>query len=323
MLTILDRPVDQVLIEARIVIADQNYAKELGARFGVSTPHEGDNHTGSLSGNLEANQATINSITAANIANANALANYAEANRFGAATAANVVPFVPFVPGIAPNLTNPTISRGLITNLAVQNPAGALAFSVLNAAGALDVELSALEETGRGEIVSNPRVITSNQREAIIRQGQEVGYVTSAPGASGAQAASTVAFKDVLLELKVTPTITQDGRVYLTIAIKKDDISGFVLTSAGNVPQITKREINTAVLVENAQTVVIGGVYEFRNRDDVKKVPFLGDLPFLGTFFRNKGKQDRKAELLVFITPRVLQTARAPTQTMSPREFRN
>ena len=311
LLTILDRPVDQVLIEARIVIADQNYAKELGARFGVSTPHEGANHTGNLSGNLEANSATINSINTTNLANANAIAAWQQALLTN-----------PAAP--PPTLQAATITRGLITNLAVQNPAGALAFSVLNAAGALDVELSALEETGRGEIVSNPRVITSNQREAIIRQGQEVGYVTSAPGASGAQAASTVAFKDVLLELKVTPTITQDGRVYLTIAIKKDDISGFVLTSAGNVPQITKREINTAVLVENAQTVVIGGVYEFRNRDDVKKVPFLGDLPFFGTFFRNKGKQDRKAELLVFITPRVLQTARsAPTQVMAPREFRN
>ncbi|MGH8049995.1 MAG: type IV pilus secretin PilQ [Arenimonas sp.] len=310
LLTILDRPVDQVLIEARIVIADQNYAKELGARFGVSTPHEGDGHTGNLSGNLEANSSTINSINSVALQNLNAQIAYQNA----LLTNPNAAP---------PAILAPTISRGLITNLAVQNPAGALAFSVLNAAGALDVELSALEETGRGEIVSNPRVITSNQREAIIRQGQEVGYVTSTPGASGSQAASTVAFKDVLLELKVTPTITQDGRVYLAIAIKKDDINGFVLTSAGNVPQITKREINTAVLVENAQTVVIGGVYEFRNRDDVKKVPFLGDLPFLGTFFRNKGKQDRKAELLVFITPRVLQTTRTPTQVMTPREFRN
>jgi type IV pilus assembly protein PilQ len=310
LLAILDRPVDQVLIEARIVIADQNYAKELGARFGVSTPHEGANHTGNLSGNLGANQATINSINSTNLANANALANYAEAIRIGQQTAANTLPFVPFVNPAAPNLGVATISRGLITDLAVQNPAGALAFSVLNAAGALDVELSALEESGRGEIVSNPRVITSNQREAIIRQGQEVGYVTSTPGASGSQAASTVAFKDVLLELRVTPTITQDGRVYLVIAIKKDDINGFVLTSAGNVPQITKREVNTAVLVENAQTVVIGGVYEFKNRDDVKKVPFIGDLPFLGNFFRKKGKSDTKAELLVFITPRVLQTVR-------------
>lgn len=315
LLAILDRPVDQVLIEARIVIADQNYAKELGARFGVSTPHEGGSHTGNLSGNLEANSATINSINSTALANLNAQRLYESALANAIATGG--------VRPTLPPIQTATISRGLITNLAVQNPAGALAFSVLNAAGALDVELSALEESGRGEIVSNPRVITSNQREAIIRQGQEIGYVTSTPGASGSQAASTVAFKEALLELKVTPTITQDGRVYLTIAIKKDDVSGFTQTSAGSVPSFTKREVNTAVLVENAQTVVIGGVYEFRNRDDVKKVPFIGDLPFFGNFFRNKAKTDRKAELLVFITPRVLQTARSQTQVVSPPEFRN
>jgi len=169
-----------------------------------------------------------------------------------------------------------------------------------------------LEKNGRGEIVSNPRVITSNQKEAIIRQGQEVGYTTSTPGTSGsgAQAQSTVAFKDVLLELKVTPTITQDGRVYLSIALKKDDISGFVSTSAGDVPQINKREINTAVLVENGQTVVVGGVYEIRSTEDISKVPFLGDVPFLGNFFKKKGKSKSKAELLIFITPTVLQTSR-------------
>ncbi len=310
LLTILDRPVDQVLIEARIVIADQSFAKEIGARFGVSTPHEGNSHTGNLSGSLGANSSTINSINSVALQNANNQQLY----RNALLTNPNAAP---------PAILAPTISRGLITDLAVNNPAGALAFSVLNAAGALDVELSALEQSGRGEIVANPRVITSNQREAVIRQGQEIGYVTSTPGASGSQAASTVAFKEALLELKVTPTITQDGRVYLTIAIKKDDVSGFTQTSAGSVPSFTKREINTAVLVENAQTVVIGGVYEFRNRDDVKKVPFLGDLPFFGNFFRNKGKSDSKAELLVFLTPRVLQTARSQTQVLSPPEFRN
>ncbi|MGH8104713.1 MAG: hypothetical protein ACREO2_00175, partial [Arenimonas sp.] len=142
--------------------------------------------------------------------------------------------------------------------------------------------------------------------------------------ATGTTATQTVAFKEALLELKVTPTITQDGRVYLAVSIKKDDVSGVITTLTSSVPSFTKREINTAVLVENAQTVVIGGVYEFRNRDDVKKVPFLGDLPFFGNFFRNKAKSNRKAELLVFITPRVLQTSRTQqTQDMSPREFRN
>ena len=132
-------------------------------------------------------------------------------------------------------LTNPlaqlapsTIFTPLNVSLGVANPAGALAFTILNAGHALDVELSALQENGRGEIVSNPRVITSNQREALIRQGQEIGYVTTT--GIGAAATQTVAFKEALLELKVTPTITQDGRVYLNIAIKKDDVSSVFQT---------------------------------------------------------------------------------------------
>ncbi len=292
LLTIIDRPVDQVLIEARIVVADENFAKELGAKFGINGYRTGNGSVVGYGGALgeDGTGGTVNSVVDASL---------------------------------DPTLT-PTIFSPLNVNLGLSNPAGALAFTILNAGHALDIELSALQENGRGEVVSNPRVITSNQREAIIRQGQEIGYVTTT--ATGTTATQTVAFKEALLELKVTPTITQDGRVYLAVSIKKDDVSGVITTLTSSVPSFTKREINTAVLVENAQTVVIGGVYEFRNRDDVKKVPFLGDLPFFGTFFRNKAKSNRKAELLVFITPRVLQTSRTqiqPTQVVAPREFRN
>jgi len=252
LLAILDRPVDQVLIEARIVIADESFARELGSKFAVD-------------GTQTNNSNVITS------------------------TAGSSFPATSGSPSIG--------------------------FNILAGGHSIDLELSALETNGLGEIISNPRVITSNQKEAIIRQGQEVGYTTSTPGTStnpgsGQQAASTVAFKDVLMELKVTPTITQDGRVYLSIALKKDDISGFVQTSAGSVPQISKREINTAVLVENGQTVVVGGVYEIRNQEDISKVPFLGDVPFLGNFFKKKGKKKSKAELLIFITPRILQTVK-------------
>lgn len=264
LLAVIDRPVDQVLIEARIVIADESFAKELGSRFSI-----------------DGTQTNTNNV----------------------------------VEGFAD------------TGLGLGLPgAPGLGFSILAGSHSINMELSALETTGRGEIISNPRVITSNQKEALIRQGQEVGYTSSTPGeaGSGAQAVSTVAFKDVLLELKVTPTITQDGRVYLAIALKKDDISGFVTTSAGRVPQINKREINTAVLVENGQTVVVGGVYEIRSTDDISKVPFLGDIPFLGNFFKKKGKSKGKAELLIFITPTVLMTSRAQAAPVStPREYRN
>jgi type IV pilus assembly protein PilQ len=242
MLLILDRPVDQVLIEARVVVAGDSFARELGAKFAI----------GSASSNPE--------------------------------NAGDTTGFETFLNTLS-------------------NPAGILNFTNSN----LDIELQAMEETGKGEVVSNPRVITSNQKEAVIRQGEEVGYVTLQPTQTvGGIQQSTVEFKDVLLELKVTPTITQDGRVYMSIFVKKDEVKSYLSTPTGDVPQIAKREVSTAVLLDNGQTVVIGGVYEFRNREDVSKVPFLGDIPFFGTFFKNKNKQLEKAELLIFVTPRIL-----------------
>ena len=119
-----------------------------------------------------------------------------------------------------------------------------------------------------------------------------------------------MAFKEVLLELKVTPTITQDGRVYLNMFVKKDEVNALIDNPAGGfVPQIARREVSTAVLIDNGQTVVVGGVYEFSSREDLRKVPFLGDLPVLGNLFKNKGTKSDKAELLIFVTPRILQVA--------------
>ncbi|HXH01016.1 MAG TPA: type IV pilus secretin PilQ [Xanthomonadaceae bacterium] len=254
---LLDKPVDQVLIEARIVIANESFARELGARFGISGT--------------------------------------ADRVRFGNTSIGG---------GAAP-------TGGLNVNLpAALAGAGSLALSILNGGYALDLELSALQAEGRGEVISNPRIVTSNQKEAVIRQGQEVGYVTlTGAGTGGGVQTPNVQFKDVLLELRVTPTITSDGRVFMAIAVKKDEIEGFVDTGIGQVPQINKREVNTAVLVENGQTVVIGGVYEFRDRSDISKVPFLADIPVLGNLFKRKGRNKSKAELLIFVTPKVLQVA--------------
>ena len=296
LLAVLDRPVDQVLIEARVVIADENFARELGARLGVSNPDRNGNSTSNISGNIEANRATINSINSTELQNLNNFNAWQDALKTN-----------PNAP--RPAILAPTISQGFLSDLAVTSPAGSIAFSILRSSSLVDLELSALESEGRGEIVSNPRVITSNQREAVIRQGDEIGYITVQP-TSGAVLQSTVQFKEALLELKVTPTITQDGRVYLTVALKKDDVKSFITTPTGSIPQITKREVSTAVLVDNGNTVVIGGVYEFKNREDIKKVPWLGDVPFLGNLFKNKNKQNSKAELLIFITPRVLQVAK-------------
>ena len=131
-------------------------------------------------------------------------------------------------------------------------------------------------------------------------------------GGTGGQAATpNVQFKEVLLELKVTPTITQDNRVFLNMNVKKDEVDRYMeVTDYGTVPIINRREINTAVLVEDGQTVVVGGVYEFTDRSSVAKVPFLGDIPFLGNLFKKRGQSKDKAELLIFVTPKILRVAK-------------
>lgn len=250
LLATLDRAVDQVMIEARIVVAQDSFGRELGARFGINDRYPVDG-------------------------------------------------------------TNPGVSRdsGFNSSLGLTNPAGILNFSILGRNTSLDIELQAMETKGRGEVISNPRVITSNQKAAVIRQGDEVGYVTTQASGTTTVPQATVQFKEVLLELKVTPTITQDGRVFLDMGVKKDEIKDFLSTPTGDIPQIQKREVSTAVLVDDGQTVVIGGVYEFKNRDDVSKVPFLGDIPFLGALFKKSDRSQEKAELLIFVTPRIIKPA--------------
>ncbi|KAG1396750.1 hypothetical protein G6F59_013757 [Rhizopus arrhizus] len=171
---VIDRPVDQVLIESRIVIATDTFARELGAKFGIS----GSRDNVYFSGDLESNRKTRHV-------------------------------------GPAPVPLLPAITRGLNCNLpaAATAPPGALALAIRNAGYLLDVELSAMQEEARGEVISNPRVVTTNQREALIKQGKEIGYVTISGGGTGGVATPNVQFKEVVLELKVTPTITNDNRV--------------------------------------------------------------------------------------------------------------
>jgi type IV pilus assembly protein PilQ len=290
---LLDRPVDQVLIESRIVIANETFGKELGARFGVSGAYE-DRYGNVISTGGTA-EATDNMI------------NESIANRLQGRPSSLPVG-VPTAPG--GGVLVPRLGQRLNVNLPLANPAGSFALAVLGQDYILDLELAALSQEGRGEIISSPRVITANQREAVIRQGDEVGYVTLTPSQGGNIPIPNVQFKEILLELKVTPTITQDKRVYLAMNVKKDELEGFVSTSIGDVPQINKREINTAVLVENGQTVVLGGVYEFGSRKDLTKVPVLGDLPGLGNLFRSTRTNTDKAELLIFVTPKILEQTR-------------
>lgn len=298
LVAVLDRPVDQVLIEARIVIAQESFAREVGARFGLS----GQESDVIVSGSTESNRNYLNGVANANAA----LARYQfELDLYNQAIANGETATRPTLP----NTPLPTFTNILSTRFA-NNTASALAFTILGNELDLDIELQALQQEGRGEVVANPRVITANQREAIIKQGDEIGYVTIT-GSAGSQTA-TVQFKEALLELKVTPTITQDNRVFLSLGVKKDEVAGFIeVPGGGSVPQITKREVTTAVLINNGQTVVVGGIYEFEKREDLSKVPFLGDIPGLGNLFRNKGRRSEKAELLIFVTPRILKVAGA------------
>ncbi len=290
LIALLDRPVDQVLIESRIVIADETFGREIGARFGVSGAYE--DSKGNVISTGGSSTATDNML------------NEVIANRRQGRTSGLPVG-VPSQPG--GGILVPSLGQRLNVNLPLTNAAGSFALAVLGQDYLLDLELSALSQEGKGEVISSPRVITANQREAVIRQGDEIGFVTiSATGGGGAAAIPNVQFKDVVLELKVTPTITQDQRVFLAMNVKKDELAGFIDTSIGSVPQITKREINTAVLVQNGQTVVLGGVYEFSSRKDLSKVPFLGDLPAFGNLFRTTSSSSNKAELLIFVTPKIL-----------------
>ena len=288
----LDKPVQQVLIESRIVVATDTFAREIGAKFG-------------LGGGFQTGSTTVS--TAGTLAGADQMSNVALLNRLNGRTAGTGALSSPG--SVGSTIAVPNLANGLNVNLpATTTTAGSIGLSVLGADYLLDLEISAGQTEGRSELISSPRVITANQKEADIKQGTEIGYVTfqNTAGAAGTGTA-TVQFKDAVLELKVTPTITADGRVFLTLDVKKDAVAGFTQQpGGGSIPNIDTREITTAVLVDNGQTVVLGGVYEFDKASSVTKVPFLGDLPGVGALFRDTQKSNSKAELLIFVTPKIL-----------------
>ncbi len=295
LIAVLDRPVQQVLIESRIVIATDSFARELGVKFGISGGYEDRN------GNVVS--------TAGTAIGTDRMSNLALNNRFGGGRGLPVFNPAPRpTTDVGGGIAVPSLNDRLNVNLPATTPAGSFGLAILGADYLLDLELSAAQTEGRGEVVSSPRVVTANQREAVIKQGSEVGYVTFQSSGGGAgQGTATVQFKEIVLELKVTPTITADDRVVLNLGVKKDALAGYIDNpGGGQVPQIDKREINTSVLVDNGQTVVLGGVYEVEKRDDMTKVPVLGDVPLLGNLFKKRGRTDTKAELLIFVTPRIL-----------------
>jgi type IV pilus assembly protein PilQ len=277
MVATLDIPVRQVLIESRIVIVADDFSRDLGVRAGFTRVSDDVKDLMAISGSSQATDSIMGS----------ALDNLANSGQ----------PFPVNVP------FGPAFERYNV-NMPVANPAGRIALSILDFDDFLiDLELSAAQNEGRGEIKSTPRVITANQREAIIEQGVEIPYQESA--SSGA---TTTQFKKAVLSLKVTPQITPDDRVILDLVVTKDSVGQLVPSATGGfVPSIDTRNIQTQVLVKDGQTVVLGGIMETERRDSVKKVPGLGDVPVLGGLFRTKSKVNNRDELLIFVTPKILR----------------
>ena len=280
----LDRPVQQVLIESRIVVATDQFTRQLGVRWGAQAFNT--NPSGQVIGTTP----DLSSGTGTQLGTSGLVTNVANLNN-GTQTDNTL-----------------TYPGGYNVNLPVSNPAGSIGLAILGANYMVDLELSAAQTEGRSEVISSPRVITANQQEAVIKQGTQIGYVTYQASSTGGGASNaTVQFKDAVLELRVTPTITADSRVYLKINVKKDALASQTPSPGGGfVPSIDTREINTSVLVDNGQTVVLGGIYEITKSNTTDKVPGLGDIPGLGVLFRRTNRSNNKAELLIFVTPRIL-----------------
>jgi type IV pilus assembly protein PilQ len=267
----LDVPVRQVLIEARIVVVSDTFERDLGAKLGISTSGSAGANLFSVSGGATASDSIVQTATTG-VSSTAALASAPLANRYQ-------------------------------VNLPAANINGSVGVSLLSGSHLIDLELSAAENEGKSETISSPRVITANQKQAVILQGTEIPYQESA--SSGA---TTTQFKNAVLSLKVTPLITPDNRVVLDIDVS-DDTVGAQVTSAtgGSVPSIDTRQIQTQVLVNDGQTVVLGGILETTKSKSADKVPFLADIPVLGNLFKSTININNKTELLIFITPKILR----------------
>ncbi|MEO0574030.1 MAG: type IV pilus secretin PilQ [Pseudomonadota bacterium] len=285
LVTTLDIPVQQVLIESRIVSVNDDFQREFGARLGLSQVDFSDDGLYAVSGT----GGNVNNTLSSALDRANDIAN-------GNANPARI--------DRGTNLDRYNV------NLPIANPAGSIALAVLESDFILDLELSALQAEGRGEIVSSPRVVTTNQKEAVIKQGVEIPFQEAA--ASGATA---VAFKEAVLSLTVTPQITPDGNIAMDLRVSQDTVGQvFTVIGGGAIPSIDTREVETQVLVSDGQTVVLGGIYETEIRDTVSKVPLLGDIPGVGNLFKTTQKINNKSELLIFVTPKILEEGSFVTQ---------
>ena len=264
----LDVPIRQVLIESRIVSATDDFSKSLGVRFGFGKQ-----------GVVRGRQGE----TPFDPANENK--SYA-------------------IGGTQPNTSASTYETGGIDDLLVDLPSALSGGSLGLAVGKigsylLQLELSAMQAEGRGEVISNPRLVTSDKNEAKIETGVQIPYQEAA--SSGATSTS---FQDAVLSLGVTPQITPDNRVIMDLDVTRDSVSN---TTVNGVPAVNTQAVTTQVIVDNGETVVLGGVYERSTSEAVERVPFFSDLPYVGWAFRNRLTSDNKSELLIFVTPKILE----------------
>ena len=264
LIELVDIPVRQVMIEARIVIAQSDASKNLGIEWGGGYSNKGDDSVTSISGDTT-----------------------------------NVVDLTES----AINGTDPTLSYpgALLVDLGVASNSG---FAIGYAASDLflTAELSALEAEGEGEVVSQPKVITGDKQNAVIKSGTEIPYQESS--ASGE---TTTSFKDAVLQLDVTPNITPDDRILLTLQVNQDSVGELVPSGRGGfIPSIDTTQLDTQVLVGNGETVVLGGIFKTEDIESINKVPYFGDIPYVGAFFRSESTSHKKTETLIFITPRIL-----------------
>ncbi len=266
----IDIPIPQVLIEARIVIANTDFRKELGARASFQGGWEvGDDNLLGTTGSLEALESPNNPLEI-----------FKGAGADGGTILVN--------------------DSALGVDLGVPNPAGSFALELLTSNVFIDLELSALENSGYGEIISQPKVLTGDKQNAIIRAGSEVPYTTVSDDGANTE------FKEVALKLDVTPQITPDKRVILDLIITQDSVGDQV---SGGEPIIDITSIETQALVGDGQTLVLGGLYREESFNLEEKVPLLGDIPVLGKLFRHTTNSNQKREILIFITPKIVDNS--------------
>ncbi|MFJ2994772.1 type IV pilus secretin PilQ [Pandoraea sp. NPDC087047] len=271
----IDVPVRQVLIEARIVEADDRFSESLGVRLaGYNSRADGGRGDGKRPGTRDEG----------GIGGATGVSGPAVGDARGPGSALDVGLSAAALAGVTP-------------------PSLAITLFGRSATRFLQLELSALETSGRGRVVSRPRVVTADKIQAVIEQGTELPYQTR----SGRRSVTSIQFRKATLRLEVTPLITPDGRVILDVDVRKDSVGQAVAEGFA----VDTRHVKTQVQVENGGTVAIGGIYQEERRDNRASVPWLGDVPVLGALFRNRANEDRRTELLVFLTPSVVPEGNA------------